>query len=97
MDIAQKTPDKDKEQWHHVDMAYTCYLDNPSRPKYYLYDKNEYTCEQLKQLYQFQTVVLQAQTQAQVVNGNLRSCLKLPNYSINPFHPMLHTEVRDLT
>ena len=73
-----KRADKDEPPRHHVEMVYGCDLSHWLRPKWYLYDKNQSSCERLKQLYPYQTAVVQAQ----VINGSIRYCIKIPNTTL---------------
>lgn len=78
LDFIKKIPAKNETDRHHVDIAFTCNLQDRLRPKWYLLDNNEFYCQRLKQLYPQQTAILQAQ----IINGTLRHYLKVPNNTL---------------
>ncbi len=78
LDLIKKILAKNEPERHHIDIAFTCNLQDRLRPKWYLLDNNEFSCQRLKQLYPQQTAVLQAQ----IIHGTLRHYLKVPNNSL---------------
>lgn len=77
-DLIKKTPAKDEPERHHIDIGFTCNLQDRFRPKWYLLDNNESSCQRLKQLYPQQTAALHAE----IIHGTLRYYLKVPNNSL---------------
>ena len=78
LDLIKKTLAKDEPERHHIDIAFTCNLQDRLRPKWYLLDNNESSCQRLKQLYPQQTAVLHAE----IIHGTLRHYLKVPNNTL---------------
>ena len=80
LDLTKRIVAKDEPERPHIDIGFTCDISERYRPKRYLFDKNDDSCQRLKQVYPQQTAALQLQ----IINGTLRHCIRVPNYTVQP-------------
>ena len=75
-------PEKpEQEERHHVDIGVCFVPGTPFTPsKHLIYDKNQYHCTRLKNLYMFPTITRTMQP----INGVIRPCFRLDSQAVQP-------------